>query len=463
MARKLALLSFCFAVACAGATGPQGPAGPTGPSGNATPGATGPTGPQGPLGPTGPAGPTGPTGEGAGGTGGTGGAGPTGATGAAGPTGPTGPSVAGPTGPTGPVGPTGAAGAAGAIGPTGPAGGGLYRASYDFEEDSGTTSADESGNGNGLTFNTSGVSWTTAGHSGNALSFDGASGYVQAADAKSLDFGESITLEAWVYPNSVAADRTVVAKEHQYILGVNSGQVQAAFQTAKGPTWAWVGSGAVPSGTWTHIAATYDGLSIRTYVNGLETSHTPYAYGPLTTTSSPLWIGGRSTATAYFSGYIDEVRIESISRFPPVPAQAVAYSQSGFTPPITQSAASGSPNEIPGLVVTVVTSGGDLEIDGTLFLNWSQVGTRGAFSASIDGQWVGNYLGWGSNWTNWFDGIIGMYSGQNWDTRTYHRIVPNVPAGSHVVKLLAWNETPNGWSINCCSMVSELDVKELPR
>jgi len=141
----------------------------------------------------------------------------------------------------------------------------------------------------------------------------------------------------------------------------------------------------------------------------------------------------------------------------------VAYSATSFTPPTTQSAAAGSANEVPGLSVTITTSGGDLEIDGTLFLAWSTPGARGAFSASIDGAWIGSYLGWPANWTNWYDGIVGMYAGANWDTRTYHRVVVNVPAGTHTIKLLAWNETASGWYINCCNMVSQLLVRELPK
>ena len=98
-----------------------------------------------------------------------------------------------------------------------------------------------------------------------------------------------------------------------------------------------------------------------------------------------------------------------------------------------------------------------------VFLGWNIAGARGAFSVSIDGQWVGTYMGWGSVWTNWYDGVIGQYGAANFDTRRYHRVIPGVPAGTHTVQLLAWNETANGWTINCCSMTSELDVVELAR
>ncbi|MHB1843509.1 MAG: LamG domain-containing protein [Deltaproteobacteria bacterium] len=297
MKRLIFAATATFALAaCSGAIGPQGvegATGPTGPAGNGT-SATGPTGPTGLQGPSGPTGATGPTGGGA--------------------------STGGSVGATGPTGPTGTAGTVGPTGPTGPAsagGGGVYRASYDFNEGSGLTTADESGNGNSLTFNSSGVSWTTAGHSGDALSFDGASGYVSAPDSPSLDFAAGITLEAWIYPinsSATSGNQSIVTKEGQYELAVNNGQLQAAFQTASGPAWNWTGSGIVPPATWSHVAATYDSIAVRTYINGTLTSTTPYPDGPLAVGASPLWIGGRSSATSYFGGKIDEVRVEAIPR-----------------------------------------------------------------------------------------------------------------------------------------------------
>ncbi|MHB8419479.1 MAG: LamG-like jellyroll fold domain-containing protein [Myxococcales bacterium] len=290
----LATLAFAFA-ACNGATGPQG-----------TPGATGPTGPTGPAG---------------GGNGGTAATGPTGPTGPAGPTGPTGNgNGSGTPGPTGPAGMTGPTGPGGPPGPTGPSsaggGGGIYRASYDFNEGSGTTTADESGNGNALTFYKAGVSWTVAGHSGNALSFDGASGYVYGPDSASLDFVEGITLEAWVYPNSTAGNQTVIAKGSQFALQINAGQLQALVSAASGAaTPVSVGSGTVAAGAWTHVAVTYDGLALRNYVNGQLTSTTSYADGPLVpATGSQLTVGGDPVSATYFDGKIDEVRVQALPR-----------------------------------------------------------------------------------------------------------------------------------------------------
>jgi hypothetical protein len=63
-----------------------------------------------------------------------------------------------------------------------------------------------------------------------------------------------------------------------------------------------------PVGRWSHLAVTYDGLTLRLYVGGTEVSHSR-ANGSLLRTSDPLWIGGNRPFGEYFRGVIDEVRI----------------------------------------------------------------------------------------------------------------------------------------------------------
>jgi hypothetical protein len=74
-------------------------------------------------------------------------------------------------------------------------------ASYSFNEGSGTTVADSSGNGN--TGSLAGATWTTAGKFGSALSFNGKSSRVIISDSPSLHLSGGMTLEAWVSPSSV--------------------------------------------------------------------------------------------------------------------------------------------------------------------------------------------------------------------------------------------------------------------
>src|SRR6202045_4571772 len=74
-------------------------------------------------------------------------------------------------------------------------------AAYSFNEGSGTTVGDSSGNGNNGTI--SGAAWTSSGKYGSALSFNGNSSRVVVNDSASLHLSGGMTLEAWVSPTTV--------------------------------------------------------------------------------------------------------------------------------------------------------------------------------------------------------------------------------------------------------------------
>ena len=56
------------------------------------------------------------------------------------------------------------------------------------------------------------------------------------------------------------------------------------------------------------MALTYDGATLRLYVNGTQAASGP-ASGPIETNSNPLRIGGNVPYGQYFQGRIDEVRV----------------------------------------------------------------------------------------------------------------------------------------------------------
>jgi hypothetical protein len=182
-------------------------------------------------------------------------------------------------------------------------------AAYNFDEGSGTQVLDASGSGNTGTIQR--ATWTAAGHSGSALSF-GSQTWITIADNASLDLRTAMTLEAWVRPTSNNNPRTVIYKERNsgfsYALfgSDNSSHPTASVRTnadfsANGPN-------PIPTNTWTHLAATYDGTRIRLFLNGIEVDNTLVG-SPITTSAGPLRIGGNSIRGEYFRGLIDDVRI----------------------------------------------------------------------------------------------------------------------------------------------------------
>ena len=132
-------------------------------------------------------------------------------------------------------------------------------------------------------------------------------------DSTSLHLTTAMTLEAWVNPSAVSiAWRDVVYKgKDNYFLeatttsggGVPCGA--GTFGTAN--VWA-LGTAVLAMNTWTHIATTYDGATLRFYVNGIQVSSLAQT-GSIVTLSNPLQIGGDSNYGQYFQGTIDEVRV----------------------------------------------------------------------------------------------------------------------------------------------------------
>ena len=180
-------------------------------------------------------------------------------------------------------------------------------AAYGFNEGAGATVADASGNGN--TGVVTGATWTT-GRFGSALSFNGSGNLVTVNDSASLDLTTGMTLEAWVYPTGADGSwRDVIYKfDDAYYLDVINGT--AAFGGTFAPT---VYGTALPLNSWSHVAATYDGTTLRLYVNGIQVNSQPQT-GNILTSIHPLQIGGDSFYGQYFQGRIDEVRIYSVAR-----------------------------------------------------------------------------------------------------------------------------------------------------
>jgi Concanavalin A-like lectin/glucanases superfamily len=73
------------------------------------------------------------------------------------------------------------------------------------------------------------------------------------------------------------------------------------------------GTSNLVANTWTHLAATYDGTTLRLYVNGTQVSSVARS-GAIATSNGVLSIGGDPLYGQYFAGRIDDVRIYNAAR-----------------------------------------------------------------------------------------------------------------------------------------------------
>lgn len=179
--------------------------------------------------------------------------------------------------------------------------------SLGFNEGSGTMTTDTSGLGNNGAF-VNGAAWSTAGHTGAAVSFS-ADGWVNIPDAASLDLTVGMTIEAWVRPTSGTGWRSIVLKEATSDL---SYALYSANNASRPGAWTAgnfvLGTGAVPTTAWTYLAATYDGATLKFFVNGVQVG-SKTGVSAIVPSTGPLRIGGNGVWGEYFRGLIDDVRI----------------------------------------------------------------------------------------------------------------------------------------------------------
>lgn len=193
------------------------------------------------------------------------------------------------------------------------------------EGDGASTAVDVAGFDDGpynhVTLGRSGALGIANGELDSGASFGGGYGasapQIAIPDSSVLDPTDALTIEAWVVAPSVSNDRGIVYKGMasnsiaylQYALLQSSGGVAfelKQFATSADMVWA-----SVPATTWSHVAATYDGTTMRLYINGsLKASKT--APGLLGSgNGQPLDIGSFVNTNNWFSyqGSLDEVAL----------------------------------------------------------------------------------------------------------------------------------------------------------
>jgi chitodextrinase len=234
-------------------------------------------------------------------------------------------------------------------------------AAYGLNDSAGSVVADASGQGNNGT-NRNGT-WTSAGKFGGALSFNGTSSRVDVPDAPSLDLTSAMTLEAWVRPVALGkAWKSVVVKlqptDLTYALYASTNTGRPAGIVYSGAEKQVAGPTRLPLGTWTHLAATYDGSVLAVYRDGSLVSST-FVSGPIATSGNALSIGGNALWGEWFNGLIDEVRVYNR-------ALTATQIQTDLATPVQQApiADTTPPSAPTGVVVTAATA-------TSISLSWS--------------------------------------------------------------------------------------------
>jgi hypothetical protein len=209
----------------------------------------------------------------------------------------------------------------------------------------------------------------------SSFSFDGIGDYVEASEMPGFESG-AISVSLWLYATDLSPQNRVrsdlVSKDdvqRQWTMQLEqSGQIRTAVFTTGG-TFVFNSTMSVSTGTWNHIAYTWDGSLIRVYVNGV-------LGGSLATTGSmvagnaPVRIGGSDVFDQYVEGSIDDVMIFNRA-LSPASVQQLYDDQFEPMPEITEQPSSRSGYAGQSTTFNVLATG-----TGTVSYQWRKNGVN---------------------------------------------------------------------------------------
>ncbi|MEJ2704619.1 MAG: LamG domain-containing protein [Sedimentisphaerales bacterium] len=180
---------------------------------------------------------------------------------------------------------------------------------WKFDEGAGTKAYDSSPQGNDGTLNGS-PEWTE-GQLDGALRFNGSSDYVEVPDSPSLNITGAITIAAWTYMDPAASGEMAIvskggwaANDLPYELTEEAGGVIFwQFYNDAGRDSCSPDSPSVDE--WHHIAATYDGVIFKCYIDAELGEQWEYA-GEMPINTASVTIGRRSRGGTFYNGLLDE-------------------------------------------------------------------------------------------------------------------------------------------------------------
>ncbi len=166
-----------------------------------------------------------------------------------------------------------------------------------------------------------GATNTPSGYLDGAYTFDGIDDYIEVLDDATLNPTEELTVTAWINADEWADnywEGTIVGKDdwstgsEGYVLRTGD---SGSLSFVVGNYTAWPGEtavspGVMSTGTWYHVAGTFNGTSVRVYINGVENGSEEFGSTAIDPSSVNLNIGRCPTDTfRLFEGAIDEVMV----------------------------------------------------------------------------------------------------------------------------------------------------------
>jgi hypothetical protein len=146
------------------------------------------------------------------------------------------------------------------------------------------------------------------GVTGGAVDFDGGKDLVQIEDTSSLDSMDTITIAAWVKPDSLSGRDDLIKKGGNYWFNIQDNGELSTYLNGIDPSPGYYQSNSeIKVNEWTHIAFTYNGSQIRQFINGdLDTIHSGLS-GSVSSSNNDLNLGKHNTGG--IDGSLDNIKI----------------------------------------------------------------------------------------------------------------------------------------------------------
>ncbi|MGE3508670.1 MAG: LamG-like jellyroll fold domain-containing protein [Vicinamibacterales bacterium] len=238
---------------------------------------------------------------------------------------------------------------------------------YPMDDGSGDVVRDVSGRGNDAV--RGGATWTSAGRFGSALAFDGVNDVVTGP---SLALGNTFTFMAWVYKPVNAGYETILtvgSSRNLFLANGALGFFTGSQDVALGQT--------LSTQSWQHVAVTYDGATLRAYLNGAAGPPVGLALGAM---SGIIRVGAWNTSADFLQGVLDEVRVYTRA----LSAGEVGAAMNATTEPP-------QPPDTTPPVISLTSPGGGTVVSGSVTIAASATDDRGVAGVqfAVDGQPLG--------------------------------------------------------------------------
>lgn len=191
-----------------------------------------------------------------------------------------------------------------------------------------TNLIDASSNTNNGTFSNFALTGTTSNFTGATnvsalsvpathLNFDGVNDRVELPNESMYDFTTAMTVEAWMNSNVIPEqwDPLISKGDDSWRLHLNdNGTLVFSCNVGSPSSTDATSTTVITDGNWHHVAGTFDGTSLKLYIDGVLESQVA-ASGSINNSSFPVYIGNNSDyLVRFFNGNIDDVRIWNLAR-----------------------------------------------------------------------------------------------------------------------------------------------------